>query len=313
MVLFTTFLFCMYILQKIFLSDKRIEKRVQRYLQQSDKEILESKKFRLALQFMQKRNSIKNKLLTKEKNSKLESLLTQAGLPLKPEEYIMFQGIATILGTGLFFLLFENVFIMIIGGIFGFLLPKIIVRKKINERLKKFQDSLPEMISTIVGALRAGFSFPQALNSVMEEAQSPVKEEISIVLKEMQYGTSVEEALNNLKERMPSEDLDIMIQAIVIQRQVGGNLATVLETIVDTIRDRIKIQGQISTLTAQGRMSGWVLGLLPIFVGVMIYFVEPSYMSVLFMEPIGIILLIIAAISCFIGFMLIRKLTSIEV
>jgi tight adherence protein B len=129
----------------------------------------------------------------------------------------------------------------------------------------------------------------------------------------MQYGSHMEDALHQLKERMPSEDLELMIQAILIQRQIGGNLATVLETIVQTIRDRNKIQRQVQTLTAQGRLSGTVIGLLPIVLGMLIYLIQPAYIGTLFHHPIGILMMICGMVSGIIGFMLIRKLTTIEV
>jgi tight adherence protein B len=169
------------------------------------------------------------------------------------------------------------------------------------------------MISTVVGSLRAGFSFPQALKTVTEEADSPIKEEMEFVLKEMQYGNSLEDSLNSLRGRMPSEDLDLMIQAILIQRQVGGNLATVLDKIVETIRDRIKIQRQIKTLTAQGRLSGIVIAVMSFVLTLVLYLIEPTYIGTLFIHPIGIALVIAAVISGIIGFIMIKKITTIEV
>jgi tight adherence protein B len=129
----------------------------------------------------------------------------------------------------------------------------------------------------------------------------------------MQYGTSMEDALTEWKERMPSEDLDLMIQAILIQRQIGGNLAVILETIVQTIRDRSRIQRQVTTLTAQGRLSGMVIGLLPFVLGILLYLIQPSYIGSLFKNPIGIGMVAASLVSGVIGFMLIRKITTIEV
>jgi tight adherence protein B len=149
--------------------------------------------------------------------------------------------------------------------------------------------------------------------TVVEEAQSPVKEEMERVLKEMQYGSTIEEALNELKVRMPSEDLDLMIQAIIIQRTVGGNLATVLDKIVETIRDRTKIQRQITTLTAQGKLSGIIIGLLPLILAILLYMIEPDYIGTLFENVIGWVMIACGSISGIIGFILIRKITTIEV
>jgi len=313
MFLITSVLFFLLIIQRFFKKDQLMEKRINQYLGESDKELEQPRKFQLTLDFRLAKQTIRKKLLKKNKNEQIETLLSQAGVPLKPEEYVMFQWISVALGAGVLYLIIDTVLILPVGAAVGAMIPKIILKRKQRKRLKQFNDNLPEMISTIVGGLRAGFSFPQALKSVMEESSSAMKEEITLLLREMQYGMTVEEALTGLKERMPSEDLNLMVQAIVIQRQVGGNLATVLEKIVETIRDRIKIQRQIKTLTAQGKMSGMVVGLLPVVLGVILFMIEPEYIGVLFTNTIGMMLLGIAAISCIIGFILIQKVTSIEV
>ncbi|MGZ4159646.1 MAG: type II secretion system F family protein [Neobacillus sp.] len=287
---------------------------MQHYLDIDENQInpneVEVKRFKV-IQLVKQR--IQKKVLTKEKNTRLETKLAQAGLPLKPEEYILFQWILTAFIGGLFYLILEQLVFILVGGIIGFLLPKWYLRKKQRERVSKFNEGLADMITTIVGSLRAGFSFPQALKSVVEEASSPIRDEMESVLKEMQYGKNIEDALNDLKERMPSEDLDLMIQAILIQRQVGGNLATVLDKIVETIRDRTKIHRQISTLTAQGRLSGYVIALLPVILGFVLYLMQPNYIGTLFHNPIGIAMLVAAFISGIIGFVMIKKITSIEV
>ncbi|MFZ3577014.1 type II secretion system F family protein [Virgibacillus sp. DJP39] len=314
LIFLTTFLLFLSILQFLTpVKEETVKSRIDRYFSANKEDVVEEKKIRLKLNLNRTKINIRKKLLTKAKNNKLEISLYRAGVPLKPEEYVMFQWIAVALGAGILYLFVESIIIMPIGGIVGFLIPRFILKKKESDKAKAFNDDLPEMISSVVGALKSGFSFPQALTSVMEEAKTPMKEELGTVLREMQYGTAMEEALNNLKERMPSDDLDLMIQAIIIQRQVGGNLATVLEKIVQTIRDRIKIQGQIATLTAQGRLSGMVIGLLPVILGLVLYLIQPDYIGVLFSHPIGLILVAIAIVSCTIGFFLIRKLTTIEV
>ncbi|GAA0340415.1 type II secretion system F family protein [Bacillus carboniphilus] len=313
MVMFSSFLLFTAIFQMIFLSDKRMQRRMKKYLEQSAKKKLSPKTFNLVLQVRLATKKIQEQVLTKEKNSRLETLLKRAGVPLKPEEYILFQWMSTALGGGFFFLISGNVLFLVLGASLGFMAPKWVVIKKQRDRVNGFNEQLADMITTVVGALRAGFSFPQALQTVVEESASPMKEEIETVLREMQYGSSLEDSLNRLKERMPSEDLDLMIQAILIQRQVGGNLATVLEKIVDTIMDRNKIQRQIRTLTAQGRLSGIVIGLLPVILAFVIYLIEPGYIGTLFSDTIGLILVGSATISGVIGFFLIRKLTTIEV
>lgn len=313
MVMFSSFLLFTAIFQMIFLSDKRMQRRMKKYLEQSAKKKLSPKTFNLVLQVRLATKKIQEQVLTKEKNTRLETLLKRAGVPLKPEEYILFQWMSTALGGGFFFLITGNVLFLVLGSMLGFMAPKWVIIKKQRDRVNGFNEQLADMITTVVGALRAGFSFPQALQTVVEESASPMKEEIETVLREMQYGSSLEDSLNRLKERMPSEDLDLMIQAILIQRQVGGNLATVLEKIVDTIMDRNKIQRQIRTLTAQGRLSGIVIGLLPVILAFVIYLIEPGYIGTLFSDTIGLILVVSATISGVIGFFLIQKLTTIEV
>jgi len=251
--------------------------------------------------------------LPKRRSERLERLLQQAGVPLSPEEYVLFQWIAAALGAGTLYLISTDLLLTAAGGIAGLAAPRWFVRRKSRRRIAGFNDGLPDLIVSMIGSLRAGFSFAQALKAVSEEASSPVKEETEAVLHEMQYGVSVEDALNRWKERMPSEDLNLMVQAILIQRQVGGNLAVILEAILQTIRDRNAIQRQVKTLTSQGKLSGLVIGLLPAVLGGLIYLIQPDYVAVLFRHPIGIAMLCGGAVSGLTGFMLIRKITTIEV
>jgi tight adherence protein B len=308
----TVFLLFYSFFQRIFLSDKRLEKRIEKYLAGSGTK-LDRKQLDLMVYYQMTSQKVRKKMLTKEKNSKLETLLRRSGLPLKPEEYIIFQWLCAGFMGLLLLLVSGNIVLMTAGFLLGFMFPRWYVKKKQKERIVKFNEGLPDMISTIVGSLRAGFSFQQALKAVTEEAGSPIKEEMDSVIKEMQYGASLEDSLNDLKERMPSEDLDLMIQAILIQRQVGGNLATVLDKIVQTIRERTKIHRQISSLTAQGRLSGIVIGLLPIILALVLYLIEPDYIGTLWKHPVGIALTIGGIISGIIGFVLIRKITAVEV
>ena len=166
---------------------------------------------------------------------------------------------------------------------------------------------------TIVGSLKAGYSFVQAMKTVAEECESPVKEEVIAFLKETSYGITMEDALNNLKLRMPSNDLDLMIQAILIQRQVGGNLSMILEVIVKTIKERNSIDRHVRSLTAQGKLSGKVVGLLPVFIFIALSLVNPGYMKPFTSSIIGKIALGVGVIMEIIGFIIMNKLAKIEV
>lgn len=311
--LLTTSLFFLSFFNTLFFSQKRFEKRISYYLLKDDEKILEKKNFNLLVQIQLMNEKIKKQLPSIKATDQLEILLNKAGLDLKPEEFILFRWMATIFFGSLLYIFSKNIIFFIVGAFLGYIFPKLLIKRKASHRLLKFNESLPDMITIIVGSLRAGFSFPQALKSVVEESDSPVKEEISLVLKEMQYGGNIEEALYHLKERMNSEDLELMIQAILIQRQVGGNLATVLDIIVQTIRDRNAIQRQVMTLTAQGRLSGLIIGLLPIILSFAIYFINPEYITILFTQKIGLTMIGMGIFSAIIGFILIQKITTIEV
>lgn len=310
---FSSFLIFSAVLQAVLLSDRRLNKRLNRYLQLNDKKKLSRKSFNLMVQLQTYKHTVREKVLTKKKGERLETMLARAGLAMRPEEYVLFQWIAAALAGGLLYLLSGNGVFLLAGGLAGYCAPRWFVKKKEKERINAFNDGLQDMITTIIGSLRAGFSFAQALKTVVQESENPIREEMEQVLKEMQFGSNMEDALHHLKERMPSEDLDLMVQSILIQRQIGGNLATILETIVQTIRDRNKIQRQIKTLTAQGRMSGMVIGLLPIIIAVLLYMIEPEYIGTLFTHPIGMMMLGGGAVSGCIGFVLVRKMTQIEV
>lgn len=309
----SSFLLFAAVLQMLFASDKRMEKRLNRFLELNDKKQLSRKKFSMLVQLQLYKHAVRERVLTKKRSERLDTMLSLSGIPLKPEEYVLFQWMSTALCGGLMYLLFNQLLLLPAGAVVGFMLPRWWINRKRRARIAAFNDGLVDMLTTVVGSLRAGFSFAQALKTVVDESEGPVREEAEIVLKDMQYGNSMEDALIEWKERMPSEDLDLMIQAILIQRQIGGNLAVVLETIVQTIRDRCRIQRQVTTLTAQGRMSGVVIGLLPLVLGLILYMIEPDYIGSLFHHPIGIGMMVGGLISGTIGFILIRKITMIEV
>ncbi|WNF36966.1 type II secretion system F family protein [Bacillaceae bacterium IKA-2] len=300
--------------QMLFLSKEKQNQRMIHYLNlEINEESFNKKEFSFALQLRLANQLIKKKFLKKNKNKNLELLLKSSGLSMKPEEFVAFRIIAALL-AGLFLnLILGNLLFLVIGLFGGYLLPMWWLKRQQAKRIQQFNEGLSDMITTIIGSLRAGFSFQQALKSVIDEAESPIKDEMDIVMKEMQYGKNIEEALYELKQRMPSDDLDLMIQAILIQRQVGGNLATILAKIVETIRDRTKIQQQIVTLTAQGRLSGMVIGLMPFILAGILYLINREYISVLFTNPIGLVLVGIGLFMGVLGIIFIRKITTIEV
>jgi len=164
-------------------------------------------------------------------------------------------------------------------GVAGFFFPRFYVARKQAKRLKLFETQLPDTLALWVNALRAGYAVLQAMEAISRESPEPTSTEFRRVVMEVQLGIPMEDALDHLLARMPSDDLDLVNTAVNIQREVGGNLAEVLDSISHTIRDRIKLKGEISVLTAQGRITGWLISLLPIILTIFLYLVSPSYMS----------------------------------
>lgn len=308
------FLLTLGIVYYFVVRDRRVQRRINYYLDINKKyKSLKKKKPKEDISKIKNISRFIRGKLSDTKQERIEQLLKSAGAEINPEQYILLRWFLAVILAGIIYLISGNVIAAVPGGIAGYASPPLWLKKKTKKRIQRFNESLPDMISTIIGSLRAGYSFPQALKTVSEECESPVKEEITLLLKEMSYGVTVEEALNNLNKRMPSNDLEIMIQAILIQRLVGGNLSTVLETIVKTIRERNNLERQVQTLTTQGRLSGRVIGVLPVVIGIVIYFINPEYMVSFFTNMIGRILIAVGIVLGIIGFILINKLTKIEV
>jgi len=200
-----------------------------------------------------------------------------------------------------------------LGIVAGYLIPRIAVKRAKLKRLKKFNEQIGDALIVMSNSLRAGFSFIQAMEMVAKEMPPPISDEFSRTLREMNLGTPTEEALNGISNRIESDDLDLVMTAVMIQRQVGGNLAEVLDSISHTIRERIKIKGEIKTLTAQGRISGMVVGFLPIAIGLILAVINPAYIGKLFNTSIGLGLLFAGGTSQLIGIALIKKTVEIKI
>lgn len=172
-----------------------------------------------------------------------------------------------------------------LGVIAGFFVPRIYVTTRQNRRLKAFNDQLADILNLWVNALRAGYSIPQAMEAVATEAPAPANVEFRRVVSEISIGVPLDIAFNNMLTRIGSDDLDLVFTAVNIQREVGGNLAEILDTISETIRERVRIKGEIQTLTAQGRITGWIIGLLPVALTVLLMVISPQYMGQLLFGP----------------------------
>jgi tight adherence protein B len=203
----------------------------------------------------------------------------------------------------------------LVGGVIGFFLPSIYVRSQQGKRLTRFNDQLSDMLNLTVNGLRAGYSTMQAMEAVSKELPSPISDEFRRVVQEMQLGIPMETALENLYRRIPSDDLDFVITAINVQREVGGNLSEILDVISFTIRERVRIKGEIRVLTSQVRTSGSAMALIPIFLTGFLWFLNPEYMGSFFDKGLwcGIGALGLAAGLIAVGYFIMMKIADIEV
>lgn len=253
-------------------------------------------------------------LITGKKfRERLSKELLKANLPLRSEEFVSLTAGAFLLPFLLVFGATEKPLPSFLLGLLVALTPRLFLHAAKQNRLRRFHHQLGDAIVLIANSLRAGYSFLQAVEMVSREMPAPIGEEFMRLLKELNLGIPTEEALINLAKRVESDDLDLVVTAVLIQRQSGGNLAEVLDNISHTIRERVKIKGQIRTLTAQGRFSGVIVSLLPVGLGLFLFIVNPSYILQLFQNPIGWLMLALAAWGQIIGALIIKKVITIEV
>ena len=241
--------------------------------------------------------------------------LARADLKFKVAEYYALIFMATIVTAFLAWLLQPNIVSAIIGGVIGFFLPRFYVKRQQVVRLNKFNDQLGDMLNLMVNGLRAGYSTMQAMEAISRELPTPISDEFHRVVQEMQIGIPMEKALDNLLRRIPSEDLDFVITAINVQREVGGNLSEILDTISFTIRERVRIKGEIRVMTAQVRTSATVLSLIPVFLTIALWFLSPEYIGSFFDRgplcgwlAVGTIVGMIVS-----GYLVMMKIADIEV
>jgi tight adherence protein B len=205
--------------------------------------------------------------------------LARADLKIKVGEYfaLLFLSAATV-GLLAWLLGNRHPVSFLIGMVLGLFAPRFYIRRQQAQRLQKFNDQLSDMLNLMVNGLRAGYSTMQAMEAVSKELPSPISDEFRRVVQEMQIGIPIEAALENLLRRIPSPDLDFVVTAINVQREVGGNLSEILDTISFTIRERVRIKGEVRTLTAQVRTSGAVLSFIPFGLTLVLWFLNPEYL-----------------------------------
>ncbi|MDQ7031014.1 MAG: type II secretion system F family protein [Ardenticatenia bacterium] len=256
---------------------------------------------------------LNKRLEERAKRSGLLVELARADLKLTPGEWMAFTVLCVILSALIGWLIFRVLLLAILAGMVGLLVPRFYLRWRQQRRIDAFNRNLASAIGQLANALRAGYSLLQAMDNLAREMPPPISTEFERVVREMSLGLSMEEALNNMLERVPSDDLDMMVTAINIQAEVGGNLAEILDILAYTIRERVRIQGEIKVLTAQQMMAGYVLTALPILLGLALFAMNREYMEVMYTTTCGWIMLSAAGFLIVSGFLAIRKIVQIEV
>lgn len=238
--------------------------------------------------------------------------LMAADILMKPEEFAIIWIVLAAVPAFLAILLSSNRFLPFVLSIVGIALPIIYVKNKQAKRVKAFENQLSDALLISCNCLRSGLTFAQAMENIAEEMDAPIGTEFKRAVNEMNYGSSLEEVLNGMCERINSSDLLLTVAAVNVQRQTGGNLSKILEVISETIRDRIKIKGEIKTLTSQGRTSGLIIGGLPVAIGMILMVISPDYITTFIDTEEGNVMLIICAALEAIGFFFINKTVTIK-
>jgi len=243
----------------------------------------------------------------------LQTDLARANLKLTVGEFLIMQVAAASVVGMLAWLISGALFVGSIFGALGWFIPKIWLGRRQAGRLKAFNNQLGDTISLMSNSLRSGLSLVQSMEMISREAEAPISEEFQRVVREIGLGVGPQEALIHLGRRVASDDLELLVIAILVQFEIGGNLSRILDSIASTIRERVKLQGEIRTMSAQGRMAGWVLSGLPVAIGGLLMLIAPSYMGALFTPGPWLVLPVAGLIGVVMGSVVINKLVAIEV
>lgn len=292
--------------------ESAIEERLEQFTEEPTGELSDAEIQEEARRLSQLAENLDEVIKRRSFGVRIADQLAQASVKLTVTEYLILNVLSVILLGGLAYLIFRN-FLFLSGLIIGFFLPRMIVRNMRSRRVRKFDDQLGDAINLIVNSLRAGYSVPIAMETVANDMPPPISEEFRRVVIETGLGISLEAALGNMLRRVHSPDLDLLITAINVQNEVGGTLADILDTISFTIRERVRVQGEIKTLTAQGEITGYVLGGLPFALTVILYLLNREYMTRMFTTPCGWIMTGVAVTIVTIGFIVMRKVVKIDI
>ncbi len=256
--------------------------------------------------------AISNLFAARSSSGRLQSRLVEAGIPLKGEEYISISLSLMVFVPLLSYFISANFWLAIMAFFLTLVGPWFYISIKKNKRLQSFELQLADALVIMANALRAGFGFQQAMETVVKEMPSPIATEFGWCLREMSLGFNQEEALMNMSLRVNSEELDMVVTGIIIQKQIGGNLAQIMDNIGDTMRDRSRIKKQVKTLTAQGKLSGIIVGSLPVAMLAVMLVVSPKNVYFFFQDSRGLAMLGTAVLMEIVGALVISRIVNIE-
>lgn len=298
------------LLINLFVHQGKYEKRLEKYVAITPIEKKHEKKERKKIALL---TSMSKGIETVFRFKKHNKLLIQSGVELTLGELFIGRIVVALLLMTIGYLYGLHLIWMLLLMILGFQIPIFFIKYKRKVRLAKCSEQLGEALGTMANALRAGFSFMQAMKMVSKEIEDPLGPEFLKALQEINYGVSVEDAFKGLIDRLPDKELEIVLNTLLIQRTSGGNLALLLETMQETIFERFRVKGEVKSLTAQGRMSSVIITLLPIALAFYIRLINPEYFNMLFSHPLGWVMVIVGSLNIVIGWLFIRKIIQIEV
>ena len=256
---------------------------------------------------------IANGLGRLQQGKRIELMMQQADWPIRGTE---FEAILLLWGglVGLVtFLVTLKGAMFFVGALVGILMGFALLGLRIRRRRKKFTNQLGDMLTMVANALRAGFSFMQAFELISREMDAPMGREVQLVVNEVNLCNTLESALDNMQRRVASPDFELVVTAVLIQRQVGGDLASILDTISETIAERVRMRREVMAMTAQGRASGWVLAAIPIGLFIILYMINPNYLSPLLDTDVGRMCIVGALVLEVIGFLVIQRIVDIKI
>jgi tight adherence protein B len=244
---------------------------------------------------------------------KLADSVMQADLPMTASEYVLVVAGIALLGFLIGTFVLGEVLFGAVLAVVGLFIPGMFVRSRRAKRQRQITEQLPDVLTLMVGALRSGYGLSQAIELLVEQLPDPASKEFERVQRATGFGLSIQQALTDMANRIGTDDVALVVTAINVQSETGGNLATTLDTIGVTVRDRLKLKRDIRVMTSQQRFTGYVLAFLPVALGVIIYLLNPEYMSQLFQPGLVRILPVMAVVFQILGFMAMRKIVDIEV